>query len=74
MPLTTDSARKRLFGPVEFAMTRSGLAAMVHRVSAVVAPCSRVKVGVEAAEHYHRPVLDRAWPTGWEVLELKVKR
>jgi hypothetical protein len=24
---------------------------------------------VEAARHYHRPVLDYAWPTGWEVLE-----
>jgi transposase len=66
----TDSARKRVFGPVEFAMTRSGLAATVHRVSAVVAPSAQVKIGVEAAGHYHRPVLDYGWPTGWEVLEL----
>jgi transposase len=66
----TDSARKRVFGPVEFAMTRSGLAATVHRVSAVVAASAQVKVGVEAAGHYHRPVLDYGWPTGWEVLEL----
>lgn len=51
-------------------MTRSGLVAMVHRVSAVVAPSAQVKVGVEAAGHYHRPVLDYGWPTGWEVLEL----
>lgn len=66
----TDVARKRVLGPVEFAMTRSGLVAMVRRVSAVVAPSAQVKVGVEAAGHYHRPVLDYRWPTGWEVLEL----
>ncbi len=65
----TDSARKRLVGPVEFAMTRSGLAAATHRVIAVVPPSAQVKVGVEAAGHYHRPVLDYRWPVGWEVLE-----
>lgn len=66
----TDGARRRVLGPVEFAMTRSGLAAMVDRVSAVVPACAQVKVGVEAAGHYHRPVLDYGWPPGWEVLEL----
>ena len=65
----TDSARKRLVGPVEFAMTRSGLAAATHRVISVVPPSAQVKVGVEAAGHYHRPVLDYRWPVGWEVLE-----
>ena len=66
----TDGARQRVLGPVEFAMTRSGLAATVRRVSAVVAPSAQVKVGIEAAGHYHRPVLDYEWPPGWEVLEL----
>jgi transposase len=65
----TDSARKRLLGPVEFAMTCGDLAATVRRVGAVVTPCAQVKVGVEAAGHYHRPVLDYRWPAGWEVLE-----
>lgn len=65
----TDSARKRVFGPVEFAMTRSDLVTTVHRVSAVVPPSAPVKVGIEAAGHYHRPVLDYRWPAGWEVLE-----
>lgn len=65
----TDSGRKRLLGPVEFAMSRSGLAAAVHRVETMVPPSAQVKVGVEAAGHYHRPVLDYRWPTGWEVLE-----
>jgi transposase len=50
-------------------MTRSDLAAMVHRVSAVVPPSAQVKVGGEAAGHYHRPVCDYRWPAGWEVLE-----
>jgi transposase len=65
----TDSARIRVVGPVEFPMTRSGLAATVHRVSAVVPASAQVKVGIEAAGHYHRPVLDYRWPVGWEVLE-----
>ncbi len=65
----TDSGRKRLLGPVEFAMSRSGLAAAVHRVETMVPPSAQVKVGVEAAGHYHRPVLDYRWPVGWEVLE-----
>jgi transposase len=70
MLLATDSARHRVLGPVEFAMTRSGLTATVHRVSAVVPSSAQVKVGIEAAGHYHRPVLDYRWPGGWEVLEL----
>ncbi len=41
----------------------------MHRVSAVVTQSSQVKVGIEAAGHYHRPVLDYRWPVGWEVLE-----
>ena len=65
----TDSARHRVLDPVEFAITRSGLVAVVHRVSAVIPPGAQVKVGVEAAGHYHRPVLDYRWPVGWEVLE-----
>lgn len=30
----------------------------------------QVKVGVEAAGHYYRRVLDHRWPEGWEVLEI----
>ena len=37
---------------------------------AVGPSCPQVKVGVEAAGHYHRPVVDYRWPPGWEVLEL----
>jgi transposase len=69
MLAATDSARHRVLGPVEFAMTRSGLVTAVQQVSAVIPSGVQVKVGIEAAGHYHRPVLDYRWPVGWEVLE-----
>lgn len=66
----TSADRHRLFGPAEFAMTAPALAAVLQRVSAVL-PVGPVKVGVEAAGHYHRPLLGSGvWPAGWEVLEL----
>jgi transposase len=68
----TDAQRHRLFGPVEFTMTRSALAAVIGQVRGVL-PCPdvAVKVGVEACGHYHLPLLTPlAWPAGWEVLEL----
>jgi transposase len=70
MVCATDAARRRVVAPVGFAMTCSGLSAIVRRIEEAAGPCARVKVGVEAAGHYHRPVLDYAWPRGWEVLEL----
>jgi transposase len=70
----TDAARHRLFGPVEFAMTAPAVAAVVERVCAVV-PGAAVKVGVEAAGHYHRPLLGSGlWPAGWELVELSPAR
>jgi len=68
----TDVSRHRLLGPVEFAMTRPALSAVISRVRAVLpADPGSVKVGVEAAGHYHRPLLSPAsWPVGWELLEL----
>ena len=70
MVSATDADRRRVLGPVGFSLTRSDLAATVNRISAVIGPSAQVKVGVEAAGHYHRPVLDYRWPSGWEVLEL----
>jgi len=66
----TDAARHRLLAPSEFAMTGSGLSTAAARAMAAVPASGRVKVGVEAAGHYHRPVLEHHWPDGWEVLEL----
>jgi transposase len=70
----TSADRHRLFGPAEFAMTAPALAAVLQRVCAVL-PAAPVKVGVEAAGHYHRPLLRSGlWPVGWEVLELSPAR
>jgi transposase len=70
----TDSVRHRLLGPVEFAMTAPAVAGVVERVCAVL-PGAAVKVGVEAAGHYHRPLLEsRLWPAGCELLELSPVR
>ena len=55
----TDSARHRLLGPVEFAMTAPAVAAVVERVCAVL-PGAAVKVGVEAAGI----ITDRCWSLG----------
>ncbi|WP_407342172.1 IS110 family transposase [Pengzhenrongella phosphoraccumulans] len=67
----TDSARSRLLGPVVFPMTRPGLAGVLTRVQQVVPGAGLVKVGIEAAGHYHRPLTaPSTWPAGWEVLEL----
>lgn len=67
----TDEKRHRLFGPVDFAMTRSGLESAVARIQALVPADVGVKVGVEAAGHYHQPLLTpSSWPSGWEVVEL----
>jgi transposase len=67
----TDEKRNRLFGPVDFAMTRSGLNSTVTRIRALVPAAVKVKVGIEAAGHYHQPLMKpSSWPPGWELLEL----
>lgn len=67
----TDAGRHRLLGPVDFAMTAPGLSSALARVHDVLPLGARVKVGVEAAGHYHRPLLaPSSWPRGWQLLEL----
>jgi transposase len=67
----TDAGRCRLFGPAEFTMTAPALRAVTARLVQVVPAGAVVKVGVEAAGHYHLPLLaGEAWPAGWQVLEL----
>jgi transposase len=70
----TDAGRRRLLGPIDFAMTAVAVSAVLDRVCGVL-PAAAVKVGVEAAGHYHRPLLAAGvWPAGWEVLELSPAR
>ncbi|MCF6744090.1 IS110 family transposase [Blastococcus sp. KM273128] len=67
----TDAARIRMLGPVECSMSGPALREVVACVERVLPPEAQVKVGVEAAGHYHRPLLaPTAWPAGWELLEL----
>ena len=66
----TDADRHGLIKPAEFVMNRSGLACAQSRVMAVIPVSAQVKIAVESAGHYHRPLLDHRWPDGWEVLEL----
>lgn len=67
----TDGAHRSLMKPVDCAMTGPALPEVVGRVLAVLPEGASVKVGVEAAGHYHRPLLaPSAWPSGWQVLEL----
>ena len=68
----TDAARHRLLGPVDFEMSGRGLdgvlALIRTRLAGIDAP---VRVGIEAAGHYHRPLLTPSvWPADWQVLEL----
>jgi transposase len=66
--LVTGADRRRLFGPVEFPVTVSGMGGVITSARAVL-PDGLVRVGVEAAGHYHRPLLT-GWPAGWEVVAL----
>jgi transposase len=68
----TDGAHRRLLGPVEVAMTRPGLAAVTEKVLRLLPDGDvLVRVGVEAAGHYHQPLIaPHVWPSGWQVLEL----
>jgi transposase len=53
-------------------MTRDGVQAVLARLRAALpADVVLVRVGVEAAGHYHRPLTAAGlWPAGWQVLEL----
>jgi transposase len=67
----TDDQRHRLLGPVDFAMTRGGLGSTVARIEEIVPVTAGVKVGIEAAGHYHQPLMVAAsWPAGWQLVEL----
>lgn len=67
----TDAARRLLLKPrTGCAMTASSLAQVVAEIGRELPVDAQVKVGIEAAGHYHQPLLNAAWPNEWEVLEL----
>ena len=68
----TDASRTSLLKPrTGCPMTGPSLAQVVADIDQVLPTDAVVKVGIEAAGHYHRPLLTAgAWPTDWEVLEL----
>jgi len=70
--MACDFAGQVVVPPVGFALNLSGVAGLVARVEARLAAATRlVRVGVEAAGHYHRPLTTSGvWPDGWQVVEL----
>jgi transposase len=68
----TDVERTLLLKPrTGCAMTGPALAQVIADISLVLPADAVVKVGIEAAGHYHRGLLTAgAWPPAWEVLEL----
>lgn len=73
MALVADFTGQRLVKPFTFALDRDGLIDLVLHVESALAgrPVKLVRVGVEAAGHYHRPVTRTgALPSSWEVVEL----
>jgi transposase len=61
-----------LVPPFEFMLDLAGVAELAARVDArLPAATQLVRVGVEAAGHYHRPLLaDGVLPAGWQIVEL----
>jgi transposase len=68
----TDAARTRLLKPVlGCPMTAPSVHDVIVRITRLLPSGAVVKVGIEAAGHYHLPLLRApVWPAGWELLEL----
>jgi transposase len=68
----TDASRRVLLKPqLGCPMTAPALRQVIDQVSVLLGPGATVKVGIEAAGHYHRPLLSpQVWPAGWELLAL----
>ena len=73
MALVADFTGQRLCMPFTFALDRDGLIELVLKVEGALEgrQVRLVRVGVEAAGHYHRPLTRTgALPWGWQVVEL----
>jgi transposase len=68
----TDAARTKMLKPqLGCPMTGPSVRGAVDTIQRLLPADADVKIGIEAAGHYHQPLLtaDR-WPEGWELLEL----
>jgi transposase len=71
--LVCDFTGQLLARRFQFALTRVGVAELVRQVQAVRAarPVELVRVGIEAAGHYHRPLISAGvLPVDWQLVEL----
>ena len=72
MALVADFAGQQLVAPFTFSLDRHGLIELVLRVESALEgrPVKLVRVGVEAAGHYQRPLTrSGALPSCWQVVE-----
>lgn len=68
MAKVIDFTGTELARPFEFALDRAGVAVLVERVRRVVpASVELVRVGLEAAGHYHLPLAGGVLPAEWEL-------
>lgn len=72
MVMACDFTGRTVMAARKFPMTRAGIGAMLAGLrSALPADVGLVRVGVEAAGHYHQPMIaPGVWPQGWQVVEL----
>jgi transposase len=70
--MACDFTRRMLMPAVEFPLTRTGVAGMLAGLRRALPVDTRlVRVGVEAAGHYHQPMISPGvWPDGWQLVEL----
>ena len=70
--MACDFAGRVVMTAMDFDLTRVGVAAVIARLRAVLpADAALVRVGIEAAGHYHLPLTGQGiWPDGWQVVEL----
>jgi transposase len=72
MVMACDFTGRMLVPAIEFPVTRDGVQRALARLRAGLPADARlVRVGVEAAGHYHRPFTTAGlWPAGWQVVQL----